>query len=44
MYLELLDQIADFISVKAAEAAELNKRTSLLNTPDCVINHVERNG
>lgn len=42
MYLELLDQIADFISVKAAEEAELKNRTSLLNTLDCVINHVER--
>ncbi|MCI8659835.1 MAG: sigma 54-interacting transcriptional regulator [Lachnospiraceae bacterium] len=42
MYLELLEQIADFISVKAAEVAELKKRTTLLNTLDCVINHVER--
>lgn len=42
MYLELLEQIADFISVKAAEVAELKKRTVLLNTLDCVINHVER--
>ncbi len=42
MYLELLEQIADFISVKAAEVAELKKRTSLLNTLDCVINHVDR--
>lgn len=42
MYLELLEQIADFISVKAAEVAELKKRTSLLNTLDCVINHVGR--
>lgn len=42
MYLELLEQIADFISVKAAEVAELKRRTVLLNTLDCVINHVER--
>lgn len=42
MYLELLEQIADFISVKAAEAEELKKRTALLHTLDCVINHVER--
>lgn len=42
MYLELLQQIADFISVKAAEVEELKKRMTLLNTLDCVINHVER--
>lgn len=42
MYLELLERIADFISVKAAEIAELKKRTTLLNTLNCVINHVEK--
>lgn len=42
MYLELLAQIADFISVKAAEVTEMKKRTVLLDTLDCVINHIER--
>lgn len=42
LYLDLLEQIADFISVKSAEMEELKKRTTLLNTLDCVINHVER--
>lgn len=42
MYLELLSQIADFISVKAAEVTEMKKRTVILNALDCVINHIER--
>lgn len=41
MYLELLAQIADFISVKAAEFTEMKKRAVLLDTLDCVINHIE---
>lgn len=42
MYLELLTQIADFISVKAAEFTEMKKRAVLLDTLDCVINHIEQ--
>lgn len=42
MYLELLNQIADFISVKAAEVTELKKQALLLDTLDCVMNHIER--
>lgn len=42
MYLELLSQIADFITVKAAEVTEMKKRAVLLDTLDCVINHIER--
>ncbi len=42
MYLELLEQIADFISAKAAEFTEAKRRLTLLETLDCVISHVER--
>lgn len=42
MYLELLSQIADFIAVKAAEVTEMKKRAVLLDTLDCVMNHVEQ--
>lgn len=42
MYLELLEQIADFISVKAAEVTELKRRNVLLDTLDTVISHVEQ--
>lgn len=42
MYLELLEQIAEFIAVKAGELSELKKRAALLNAMDCVINHVEK--
>lgn len=42
MYLELLWQIADFISAKAAEATELRRRKALLETLDRVISHVEK--
>lgn len=42
MYLELLSQIADFISAKAAEATELRRRKALLETLDRVISHVEK--
>lgn len=42
MYLELLMQIADFIVVKAAEVTEMKKRTVLLDTLDCVMNHIDR--
>lgn len=42
MYLELLEQIADFIAVKAAEVTEAKRRMALLATLDCVISHVEK--
>ena len=42
MYLELLWQIADFISAKAAEATELRRHKALLETLDRVISHVEK--
>lgn len=42
MYLELLSQIAGFISAKAAEATELRRRKALLETLDRVISHVEK--
>lgn len=42
MYLELLSQISDFISAKAAEVAELRRRKELLETLDRVISHVEK--
>ena len=42
MYLELLSQIADFISAKAAEATELRRRKALLETLEQVIRHVEK--
>lgn len=42
MYLELLEQIAQFIAVKAGELTESKKRAVLLNALDCVINHVEK--
>lgn len=42
MYLELLEQIADFIAVKAGELTEAKKRAVLLDALDCVINHVEK--
>lgn len=42
MYLELLGQISDFIAAKAGEVTEMKKRAVLLDTLDCVINHIER--
>lgn len=42
MYLELLAQIADFISAKASEMAETKRRKSLLETLNSVINHVKK--
>lgn len=42
MYLELLEQIADFIAVKAAEVTEAKRRMALLATLDCVVSHVEK--
>lgn len=42
MYLDLLQQIADFIVVKAAEVREMKNRSVLLGTLDCIINHIER--
>lgn len=42
MYLDLLEQIADFIAVKAGELTESKKRAVLLDALDCVINHVEK--
>lgn len=42
MYLELLEQIAGFISAKAAEVTELKRNRALLETLDCVISHVEK--
>ena len=42
MYLELLEQIAEFIAVKAGELTEAKQRAALLDALDCVTNHVER--
>lgn len=42
MYLELLEQIAGFISAKAAEVTEQKRSRALLETLDCVISHVEK--
>ncbi len=42
MYLELLEQIAGFISAKAAEVTELKRSKALLETLRCVISHVEK--
>lgn len=42
MYLELLSQIAGFISAKAAEVTELRRNRALLETLDRVISHVEK--
>lgn len=42
MYLELLEQIADFIAVKAGELNESKKRAVLLDALNCVTNHVEK--
>lgn len=42
MYLELLEQIAGFISAKAAEVTELKRSKVLLETLRCVISHVDK--
>ena len=42
MYLELLSQIAGFISAKAAEVTELRRNRALLETLNRVISHVEK--
>lgn len=42
MYLELLGQIAGFISAKAAEVTELKRSKVLLETLRCVISHVDK--
>ena len=42
LYLEFLEQIADFISVKAKEYKELDKKNRLLDTLDCTIGHIDQ--
>ena len=42
LYLDLLEQTAGFIAVKAWELEEAKRRTALLGTLDCTINHVEQ--
>lgn len=42
LYLEFLEQIADFISTKAREYVELENKNILLGTLDCTISHIEQ--
>lgn len=42
LYLEFLEQIADFISTKAKEYRELDNKNRLLDTLDCTIGHIEQ--
>lgn len=42
LYLEFLEQIADFISVKAKEYKELDNKNRLLDTLDCTIGHIDQ--
>lgn len=42
MYLDLLQQIAGFIEVKAAEVVELKKTAALVETLDCIIHQIDR--
>ena len=42
MYLELMEQIAEFIAVKAGELTEAKQRAALLDAMDCVTNHLEK--
>lgn len=40
VYMGLLEQIADFIAVKATEVTEMKHKNELLDTMKCMINHV----
>lgn len=42
LYLDFLEQIADFITAKAREFRELDNKNRLLDTLDCTIGHIEQ--
>lgn len=42
LYLEFLEQIADFITTKAKEYRELDNKNRLLDTLDCTIGHIDQ--
>ena len=42
LYLDFLEQIADFITAKAKEYRELDNKNQLLDTLDCTIGHIEQ--
>ncbi|WP_330399490.1 sigma-54 interaction domain-containing protein [Lachnoclostridium edouardi] len=42
MYLELVEQITDFITAKAAEILEMEKMEALMATLECTMNRVEQ--
>lgn len=42
LYLDFLEQIADFITTKAKEYKELDDKNRLLDTLDCTISHIEQ--
>lgn len=42
LYLDFLEQIADFITAKAKEYKELDNKNRLLDTLDCTIGHIEQ--
>ena len=42
LYLEFLEQIADFISTKAREYREMDNKNRLLDTLDCTIGHIDQ--
>ena len=42
LYLDFLEQIADFITAKAKEYRELDNKNRLLDTLDCTIGHIDQ--
>lgn len=42
LYLEFLEQIAEFISTKAKEYVEMENKIALLDTLDCTIEHMDQ--
>ena len=42
LYMDFLEQIAEFISAKAGEYVELESKNVLLGTLDCTISHIEQ--
>lgn len=42
LYMEFLEQIADFITAKAGEYKELDNKNKLLDTLDCTIGHIDQ--
>lgn len=42
LYLEFLEQIADFISTKAREYREMDNKNRLLDTLDCTIGYIDQ--